>query len=196
MFVQNKEGGKVPKVVDHEKYRQELLRRSLDVFAEKGFASVKMRDLAQALDISTGSLYYYFPDKDQMFEQLVETLTMEDLRDFSALVETKKTARDKFDALIEFVRDNEQTLMKQTNVMLDFCRNRPGRLNSEPIRRISEQYKRFAKELLDLDADVAEMLNCVLTGLLVERFMRGNEVSIRSVIKAVSRLIALSTGEK
>ena len=141
-------------------YRQELLRRSLDVFAEKGFASVKMRDLAQALDISTGSLYYYFPDKDQMFEQLVETLSMQDLRDFSSLLETKKTARDKFDALNEFIRDNEQSLMKQTNVMLDFCRQRPGRLNCEPIRRISEQYKRFAKEQLGLDADVAQMLNC------------------------------------
>ena len=180
----------MPKVVDHEKYRKELLRRSLDVFAEKGFASVKMRELAQALDISTGSLYYYFPDKDQMFEQLVETLTMEDLANFSTVAQAKKTAREKFDALIEFVRENELSLMKQTNVMLDYCRQRPGRLNCEPIRRINEQYKRLAKEELGMDEDAAEMLNCLLTGLLVERFMRGNTVSIKSVIKTASKLIA------
>jgi AcrR family transcriptional regulator len=65
----------MPKVVDHDQYRRTLLQQSLDLFAENGYSSITMRQLAEGLGVSTGTLYHYFPNKENMFLQLVEELT-------------------------------------------------------------------------------------------------------------------------
>ncbi len=181
----------MPKIVDHDKYRKELLHRSLDIFAQRGFGQVKMRDLAQALDVSTGSLYNYFPNKEKMFDQLVKTLSGEDLEKFSAVVESKKTLADKFEALTTFIRENESLLLKQTVLAVDFCRQHPElQGKNEAIKLANEQYERFAEHHLGADQALAQMISCLLTGLIVERFVQGNRISIKSVLRTVAKLVA------
>ncbi|NRA44612.1 MAG: TetR/AcrR family transcriptional regulator [Oligoflexales bacterium] len=46
----------MPKIVDHEQMRKELLTQSFHYFAYQGYKGVTMRSLAKALDISTGTL--------------------------------------------------------------------------------------------------------------------------------------------
>ncbi|NJL79674.1 MAG: helix-turn-helix transcriptional regulator, partial [Richelia sp. SM2_1_7] len=60
----------MPKIVDHEKYRKELLWKSFDLFAQKGYGSVTMREIAKELGVSTGTLYHYFPNKESLYLQL------------------------------------------------------------------------------------------------------------------------------
>ena len=59
----------MPKIVDHEQYRKELLGKCFDLFAQKGYGSITMRQIAQGLGVSTGTLYHYFPSKQALFEQ-------------------------------------------------------------------------------------------------------------------------------
>ena len=58
----------MPKIVDVEQYRKELLLKSAELFAEKGYANMTTRELAQGLGVSTGTLYHYFPSKAALFE--------------------------------------------------------------------------------------------------------------------------------
>jgi AcrR family transcriptional regulator len=51
----------MPKIVDHDQYRKELLSKCFDLFAEKGYGSITMRQIAEGLNVSTGTLYHYFP---------------------------------------------------------------------------------------------------------------------------------------
>ncbi len=54
----------MPKVVDHEVYRVELLERAVGAFAEHGYASLSMKQLADRLGISHGLFYHYFESKE------------------------------------------------------------------------------------------------------------------------------------
>lgn len=75
----------MPKIVDHEQYRKELLDKCFDLFALKGYDSITMRQIAEGLGVSTGTLYHYFPSKQILFEQLVQEICEQDLS--AALVE-------------------------------------------------------------------------------------------------------------
>jgi AcrR family transcriptional regulator len=69
----------MPKIVDHDRYRKELLSQCLGVIAEKGYAAITMRQIAEGLGVSTGTLYHYFPSKDSLFDQLVEYISYQDI---------------------------------------------------------------------------------------------------------------------
>jgi AcrR family transcriptional regulator len=53
----------MPKIVDHDKYRQYVLENCVDIFFQRGYRNVTLKDIAKHLNVSVGSLYYYFPSK-------------------------------------------------------------------------------------------------------------------------------------
>ena len=71
----------MPKIVDRDRYRKELLNKCFDIFAEKGYSSVTMREIGSEIGVSTGTLYHYFPSKESLFEQLIEYLSYEDTKE-------------------------------------------------------------------------------------------------------------------
>ena len=83
----------MPKIVDHDRYRKELLQGSLDLFAERGYGSITMRQIAKGLGVSTGTLYHYFPSKESIFMQLVQELCEQDISSFFAQAPEANTLR-------------------------------------------------------------------------------------------------------
>lgn len=51
---------------------KEILKKALDLFNEKGYAHVGMRELARELAISPGNLTYYFKKKEDVLAALLE----------------------------------------------------------------------------------------------------------------------------
>jgi AcrR family transcriptional regulator len=49
----------------------EILDAALKVFAEKGFAAARMEDIAARAGVTKGTIYLYFPGKEEMFKTLV-----------------------------------------------------------------------------------------------------------------------------
>src|SRR6185312_14998593 len=49
----------------------EILDAALKVFAEKGFAAARMEDIAKRAGVTKGTIYLYFPSKEEVFKQLV-----------------------------------------------------------------------------------------------------------------------------
>ena len=47
--------------------RDEILDIAIAMFADRGFASVSMRDLAAACDMTPAALYHHFPDKSALY---------------------------------------------------------------------------------------------------------------------------------
>jgi AcrR family transcriptional regulator len=53
--------------------RRHILEAAESLFASRGYAAVKLRDIAQAVDMKHASLYYYVPGgKEQLFIEVVE----------------------------------------------------------------------------------------------------------------------------
>jgi AcrR family transcriptional regulator len=56
---------------------QEILRAAAELFGERGYDGVNLEDVAQRLDVTKGSLYYYFASKDELVTAAIETLGRE-----------------------------------------------------------------------------------------------------------------------
>ena len=52
--------------------RQQILTGAADVFMRSGFNGASMDKIAQAAGVSKGTLYVYFPGKEQLFEACIE----------------------------------------------------------------------------------------------------------------------------
>ena len=52
--------------------RDDILKASLHLFAEKGFHGTSMRDIAREADITEGLIYHYFAGKRDLFRAIIE----------------------------------------------------------------------------------------------------------------------------
>ncbi len=52
--------------------RQELLDTAMAVFAEKGYETTTMRDIARAAGVAAGLCYHYFQNKETLYREAVE----------------------------------------------------------------------------------------------------------------------------
>ena len=117
----------MPKVVDRDQYRKQLLEQSFELFAEIGYGKITMRQLAQKLGISTGTLYHYFPSKEAMFLQLVEELVQRDITNFLAQAESVPAdMRSRVSAILAFTKENRDYFSKQLIIWLDYFQQQAG----------------------------------------------------------------------
>jgi AcrR family transcriptional regulator len=49
----------------------EIVQAALDLFVEKGFSSTKMDEIAKRAGVTKGTLYLYFPSKEDLFRAVV-----------------------------------------------------------------------------------------------------------------------------
>lgn len=71
--------------------REQIRALAAEMFFERGYESTSIRDLAAALDIKAASLYYHFPDKEQILFELVGSVLEQLLDGARALVARQPT---------------------------------------------------------------------------------------------------------
>jgi|GEM_PF-2077122 len=75
--------------------RDEIVRRALKVFARKGYDTTSMDDIADRARVAKGTLYYYFPSKEDLY-QAVMVHSLEGI--FEELSESIRDITDPFEA--------------------------------------------------------------------------------------------------
>lgn len=63
----------------------EILEAAAALFTEKGFAASRMDDVARRAGVSKGTLYLYFPSKEELFKALIRTAIVPNIDRFAAL---------------------------------------------------------------------------------------------------------------
>ncbi len=58
---------------DHDKKRAQILAQAARVFATEGFDRASMSQLAQACGISKANIYHYYPSKDALLFDILDT---------------------------------------------------------------------------------------------------------------------------
>lgn len=100
--------------------KEQILEAARRVFAEQGFHATRMSDIAQAAEVSQGTLYHYFRSKDKLFMALLSTWAkrLEDV--VKGLPDIPLSAIDKMwmmdQVALDFLEANEELLP----VMLEF----------------------------------------------------------------------------
>ena len=160
----------MPKIVDRQQYRKQLLQQSFELFAEIGYGNITMRQLAQKLGVSTGTLYHYFPSKEAMFLQLVTEQTQQDIATFLIRASAiPPDIRSRVRAILDFVSENREYFTQQAIVSLDYCqqyRNRSQEPQADPI------FEQVDRELIQVINDYLPIDNPEIAGFILN-FING-----------------------
>ncbi len=173
---------RLPKVVDHEARRRDILDGAFGVFAERGYGSVSMRQLAQSLGFSTGTLYHYFQGKEALFEALVDHRARLDVAEATAGFDTARDANAKLFQLASFVTLQQARLADTLSIALDYARHEP---DTAILARVLDGYRTALTEALGpTGGDLALSL---LLGLLAQRLLHA-EPDLSAHLAALVRL--------
>jgi TetR/AcrR family transcriptional regulator, cholesterol catabolism regulator len=65
-------------LVDQETRRQ-ILTKAAELFLAKGYKGVSMKELAQAIEVTSAALYYHFPKgKEELFTTMIQTVFVDE----------------------------------------------------------------------------------------------------------------------
>jgi AcrR family transcriptional regulator len=182
----------MPKIVDVEQYRKELLLKSAELFAEKGYANMTTRELAQGLGVSTGTLYHYFPSKAALFEQLVEEMCREDVLLAKAEIDRGKTLTEKLKILGKFMTNREDYCIKQLFLWIDYSQyqGREELSRSQLFERVDRRYHQAVIEILGIsDPSVAWLVVSVINGLILERLWCNEQIVIDEQMELLGKIL-------
>jgi len=172
-------------VVKHEKRRQEILEKVLDVFIEEGFEDTTFQKIADHCGITRTTLYIYFKNKKEIFNYSIKLLLtkadsdIKAIRSDASLNSVEKITRVLLD-IFTLLEGNRRLL----SVILDYLLHVAGSLN--PEQRI---HRRTLK------------LRHILTSLVIEGVKSGelkslniktaNEYLYSLIEAAIFRLVVL-----
>ena len=189
----------MPKIVDRDQYRQELLMKSFDLFAQKGYSSITMRQLAQGIGVSTGTLYHYFPSKEALFLQLTEELERQNVIHFLAEAGNPPTLKERIESIFQFVAKHEDYIGKQTLLWIDFNQHNEWSSSSvkEKLKELDEQtILELAKYMQISDRAVVDLIFNLLYGLLLRRLFGEETISYAEQGALVGEMLAHHLGEE
>lgn len=179
----------MPKIVDHESYRLELLSQCFHLFARHGYGNVSMRQIADELGVSTGTLYHYFSNKKAIFEQTFLVLSQQDISQLTVKISETTSLEERLDVLSRFIRENEPEILNYILLTFDFYRLREPGEDDDFIKKSVTDYREALIELSGLPPDLASLVYSALDGLIMQRFLTPEQVDLDAQLSLLQEMI-------
>src|SRR3954447_10852950 len=71
-----------------EERPEQILEAALAVFGERGLATARLEDIAKRAGLSKGTIYLYFPNKEELFREVIRYTVIEKIEEREQLVMT------------------------------------------------------------------------------------------------------------
>ena len=155
----------MPKIVNHDEYRQELLKKSLRLFTRRGYHNINMKEIAAENGVSTGSLYHYFPSKENMLAQMIAWLGDENVDEYIHRTESIESIRERFDMIVDYWRENGGLYEDIMLLAIDVYRNVDIKQWREVYSFLAERYTAGMAERLNISRQFARAIFIYFLGL-------------------------------
>jgi AcrR family transcriptional regulator len=156
----------MPKIVDHKEYRRTLLDKAVVTFSEKNYADVSMRDIASDLEVSTGTLYHYFPSKQELFCALFLHTAQAAAGEIVDEMCDLTTFDARIDRLFDYFLRRCDKMKRQFLFSTDMLRNDLPAKATNLLNRWANELERRLSTVLGLDADTGMATFLFLAGSL------------------------------
>ncbi|MDQ6886698.1 MAG: TetR/AcrR family transcriptional regulator [Gemmatimonadota bacterium] len=57
----------------------QIIRAALEVFGERGLAAARLEDIARRAGVSKGTIYLYFPNKEELFREMIRQTVIREI---------------------------------------------------------------------------------------------------------------------
>ena len=91
-----------------EDRRDKILLKALELYMVEGYANVSITDLQAALDMGRGTLYYYFKDKDELFQEVVDMFLIKPKQRALDRVRDGGTIPDMIEAMLYYLNQLQE----------------------------------------------------------------------------------------
>lgn len=138
-------------VVDHERRRREILRRSITLFSEHGYEGVSYRQIAERCGLARTTIYKYFKTKREIFDASILQVTQEMTRRYTRIMAIQGiTAAQRLRQLMVVVLDSTLEQRILLHVILDYLlsRRRAGEDVSRRLRKHTVGIKRLLSRVV------------------------------------------------
>jgi AcrR family transcriptional regulator len=155
----------VPKIVNHDDYRQKLLEKSFYLITRKGFNNVSMKEIAAEIGVSTGTLYHYFPSKEKMLADMISWAGYENTEEYIKRTSSVESVRDRFDMIVDFWK--EKGKLYEQILLLGFDMYRNADIEEwEPLYTMfAERYTAGMSDRLNISRQFARSIFIYFLGL-------------------------------
>lgn len=169
----------MPKKVDHELYRDELLSRSFDLFASRGYSNITMREIAKELGVSTGTLYHYFPTKNAMLEEMCRMESRRTVGMAVTYIGRSDDIEERMRIFLDFIEERELYFQNFLLLTIDYSRHLKEEENRRFMKEFSGYIRREMSTNIGFDETLCAMIMIFLNGLVYHRFAYPGAVSFR-----------------
>jgi AcrR family transcriptional regulator len=136
--------------VAHDQKLDSLLGVAARVFAERGYDSTSMRDLARASGVSLAGLYYYVQSKEEL-------LFLIQSRNFEAVLESMRDrladAGEPIEKLTRFI-DNHLDYFASHMAEMKVLSHEAGALTGDYLAQVNSTKREYTRALMDILAEV------------------------------------------
>ncbi len=191
-----------PAQVSNADRRDAIAAAALKLFSEFGFAAVSNKELGKAAGINPALIYYYFKDKDDLFQFVVRRA----LADALAVYEDRKRESGSAHGLEAWLSSNvllSAELSRFLKVVLDYAysANRSpltddaiARFYDTEIGILADSLSRETGLAAPQAADLARLVSVFLDGMMVARAVRP-EIDVERLVNSMRELLGQVAGD-
>ena len=124
---------------EREVRKQLIIKAAMELFEEKSFHDIGMRDIAVKAGVSAASIYRYFPSRDDLFvEALLQDINNIEQR-LQQRIDNGDSIEDLAIAIVDYLIDNEATFQMMCHFMIR------GELNPQALKKFNGVQRYFLK---------------------------------------------------
>lgn len=181
----------MPKIVDHKARREEILAECFNLFAQQGYAALTMREIANVLNVSTGTLYHYFDGKPALFKSMFQWIGETDAAAAAVEIPADLDLDKRLLLLRAYLLTRANHLTRAIRVGIDFQRHHPDQEGYEAIQIILISYRDAIRNQLGLEVDreinmiLSYIFGCLLHHEFDPSVILDDQLSLLSMISSI-----------
>lgn len=165
------------------KTKQRIYNVATDLFLKNGFEATTLKDIAEAADVSTGTLYRYYPSKGDFLVE-IGRVSVEHLRKFAQdLPDSMPVNEAVLAVLLEDIRGTQHVFFSPDTTEGEYNQKRANDI------RMAYNYEIYAsKEHLDVELATRAELADIYAGL-IQRAKEDGSLSLKSDSTTMAQII-------
>ncbi|MGG4490304.1 TetR/AcrR family transcriptional regulator [Metabacillus idriensis] len=194
-----------------EKKKRHILESALKAFGEKGFQLATIDDIVAESGLSKGAIYNYFKSKEEIYLQLMQVRTEENIAKLKKTFQESVTAKEKLHRFFKNYAEIElsEKWQKMIGVHLEFWihSGRDEELKQVMTDRYDNVYQALLIEIIEegikqnefkIDTDpslVSSMVWGTIDGICLHYSVIGGSYPYQKQIRALEEMIFLYLGK-
>jgi AcrR family transcriptional regulator len=179
----------MPKIVDHDEYREEMLEKCFHFFSRKGYSKVTMREIADEIGISTGTLYHYFSAKENILGELIAWAGEKNVGDYIRRISPDDSIRQRFKQIVDFWKESSDFYQNIMLLTIDLQRNTSVERYEKVYAFFSDRYSDSMSEQLNISRQFAQFIFIHFLGIVFHSLATSGKEEYERQIDVFSLMI-------